>query len=222
MSQMDEGLHFQRGVGGRLARFFAARRNRGDPYEATLVLPALLITVAMRLNEMHKLPDLAVILTLLIGSLSAGAWIGACLGMDGGFRALMRGQSAGTVEAAAHAALNDTMTRPQALTDAGSLIWLGMTLYWAGHYSTALIRDIVLISDTQWQKGVSRRAWLYRVYRIVCLAEKLEGAPDSIVAGVWAVWLCGPFLVGLWIALLLGISPLAFIYTKIGAAPLGH
>lgn len=208
---MDEELHFKTGLMGRMARFFAARRALGDPYEETLILPAAFVIAFMRLNDLKRVDALSLIVVLLVAGLGAGVWLGACLGMSGNFRALLRGLSAGAIEAAGYTALNDTLDRHQALTIASELIYINMVLVWFGHFLMATVRDIALIYEPEWQRGVPRRKWIYKVYRIVAKAEKLEGADDSIVAAVWAVWLLGPFVIMTWIASLFGVSPLAFI-----------
>jgi hypothetical protein len=115
---VDNELHFKTGIMGRLAWFFDKTRSCGDPYEATLVLPAILIISVIRLNEVHKVSDLAATVVLVAASLGAGAWMGACVGMERGLRASIRGLSAGAIEGAALAALNDALH--QALANASA------------------------------------------------------------------------------------------------------
>ena len=42
---VDDDLHYKTGLMGRLAQFFVGRRAAGDPYDETLVLPALIVIV---------------------------------------------------------------------------------------------------------------------------------------------------------------------------------
>jgi len=47
---MDDELHYKTGLMGRLARFFVGRRAARDPYDETVVLPALIVIMVMRLK----------------------------------------------------------------------------------------------------------------------------------------------------------------------------
>ncbi|MDQ2802799.1 MAG: hypothetical protein M3Y41_08980 [Pseudomonadota bacterium] len=151
----------------------------------------------------------------VLTGLVAGMWLGACLGMSGQLRAMLRGVSAGVIEAAGYTALNTTLDRQHALTLAFQLIYLNFVFFWIGHLAAASLRDICLISETEWQNGVLRRAWVYRVYRTVFGGEELQGAPDSVLIAVWAVRRLIPVILGAWIAwAVFGLSPLSFFRTR--------
>jgi len=47
---MDDELHYKTGLMRRLARFFVGRRAARDPYDETVVLPALIVIMVMRLK----------------------------------------------------------------------------------------------------------------------------------------------------------------------------
>jgi hypothetical protein len=71
--------------------------------------------------------------------------------------------------------------------------------------------DIALISADRWQAGVSRRAFMSKVLRIVLRLQKLEGEPTSVGIAVWAVWLVLPVLAERCFKWTFGVSPLALI-----------
>ena len=52
-----DDLHFRTGIMGWLARIFARMRAAGDPYDQTLVLPALITIIIMNLNHVKGFPD---------------------------------------------------------------------------------------------------------------------------------------------------------------------
>jgi hypothetical protein len=181
---MDNELFFKTGTMGRLAQFFAKRQSRGDPYEATLILPAILVILLGRLCELHKINDLAAEVALIAVPFCAGAWMGACLGMPGGPRALMRGISAGAIEGAALAALNDTADRHRLLIDTAALIVVSFAFYWLGHIVVANLRDIALLTEEQWQDGRPRRAWLSSVFWLALRNASLDEVPPRTVVAV--------------------------------------
>jgi hypothetical protein len=186
---------------------FAKRGSRGDPYEATLVLPATLVIFIMRMNELHKVSDLAMVVALVVTGLVAGAWIGACLGVEGSPRAMMRGLSAGAIEGAVHAALNDTLDRHRALIGAGSLITINLLFYWFASVIIGTSRDFAVISEAQWEKGVPRRAWMSSVLWLYLKNARLDDAPRSTVVAVQLlrqVSRIGILVLALW---LMGFSP---------------
>ena len=100
---MDDDLHYKVGLMGRLARFFIWRRAAGDPYDETLVLPALIVIMMMRLNTLGRLDDWTVAAAVLAAPALAGAWLGASLGPSGSVRAVLRGISVGAIVAAGYA-----------------------------------------------------------------------------------------------------------------------
>jgi hypothetical protein len=194
-----------------MARFFAARRAAGDPYDETLVLPAVIVILALRLNDLKRLDDLAAIAIFMVTSLGAGVWLGASLGMSGTLRVMLRSVSVGALEAAGYSALNDTVDRSHALSLAGQMVYIKFFFFWAGHITTSMLRDFMLISEADWQRGVPNRAWIYKVYRVTLGGEELKGSSDDILVTVWAVRLLGPPLLMAWVAALFGVSPLAWI-----------
>ena len=202
----EKKLHFTTGFIGWLARFFVGRRASGDPYEMTLVLPALLVIGVLRLDDLKKINDLWVVIVLFASAVGAGATIGSCLGISGSFRALLRGISAGAIEAASHAAISETLDRSNALIDASSLITINMTLYWYSFLIFALIRDFSIVSEAEWHSVAPRRALIYKIFRIVLRIERLEGASVGIAIVVWAVWLGGPVVINFWCQHAFGVS----------------
>ena len=85
---------------GWLARIFARMRAAGDPYDQTLVLPALITIIIMNLNHVKGFPDWTVPAAIVGTAFMSGAWLGASLGLAGGFRAMLRSISVGAIETA--------------------------------------------------------------------------------------------------------------------------
>ena len=209
---MDEDLHYKTGKMGRMARFFAARRASGDPYEETVVLPAMIVISALQLYDFHLITDWLLITVFLATNIGAGMWLGACLGLPGTVRVVLRSISVGAIEAALLTGLNDKLDRHQALFLALQLIGINLPLFWVGHIYVSSLREFTLISEAQWHKTAPSRRWIYSVYRISVGAEKLEGAPDGIVVAVILVRLIlPPLAMAMILWTVFGINPLTYI-----------
>ena len=85
-------------MGGRLARFFVARRMAGDPFDATVILPCLIFLSLVRLNDLGRVDDWAVVAGLVVPVSMAGCWLGLCLGGRALGRAMLRGIFVGSLE----------------------------------------------------------------------------------------------------------------------------
>lgn len=120
---------------GRMARFFAARRAAGDPYEETVVLPAMIGTAALQLYDLHLIPDWLLLTIFLATNVGAGMWLGACLGSSGTARVVLRSISVSAIEAALLTALNDKLDRHQALFLARQLIGIDIAFFGLGIYT---------------------------------------------------------------------------------------
>jgi hypothetical protein len=120
---------------------------------------------------------------------------------------MMRGLSAGAIEGALHAALNDTLDRHQALIDADSLIYISMVFYWFGSVMIGTLKDVAVTSEAQGQKGVPRRAWMSSVLWLYLRNASWDDAPRSTVVAVQLLRKVSPIgilVLALW---LLGFSP---------------
>jgi hypothetical protein len=213
---MDDDLHFKSGKMGRLARFFARRRAAGDPYDETLVLPALIVISVMRLNDLKRLDDWTVPAALIITGVTAGAWLGASLGVAGGIRVMLRSVLVGIFEAAGYAVLNGEIDRHQGYLIAVELIYGNFIFFWLTHQLVYPVRDIALISEREWQETSPRRAMVHKVIRITLGAEELKGQSTGIAVTVWIIRLLVPLLASAWVSwTFFGVSPYAFLKSRV-------
>ena len=200
---------------GRLARFFVGRRAAGDPYEATLVLPALIVIIVMRLNSLGRLDDWTVIVALVATAIVAGAWVGASLGERGMFRAVLRGITVGAIEAAGFALV---YREKFALTEKTivDLIFVNLSIFWYASFLVSTIHEFVVTTEKQWQIGRARRASFHNFIRIVLGLEELKGQPTPIGLMVWItralMAVITPFLLALIGQKVLEFSPNAFLH----------
>lgn len=161
----------------RLARAFLTIQRWGDPFEETVVLPALVSLVAMRLGDGGKLDETVAAAIVIASHVLAGAWLGAAWGLMRGHRVLLRGVFVGLLTSALVAATTSVGADVQKMREfAGVMAGLGITAFWTGHYPVAFVREIALVSEEQWQRGVKHRAWLKDVLRMTVGAKSLEGA----------------------------------------------
>jgi K+ transporter len=104
-----DDLHFKTGRWGSLARFFVRLRAAGDPYDETLILPALIVIITMRLNDLNWVDAWTVAAAVVVTGIMAGAWLGAFSGHRAAFRFLirifLRAISAGAIESAGYTAV---------------------------------------------------------------------------------------------------------------------
>lgn len=184
---MNEDLHYKTGKMGKVARFFVARRASGDPHEETVILPALIVTASLQLYEVKHFADWILFAVFVVTDVGAGMWAGICLGYSKLLRITLRSVSVSILEAALISALNENISRSEAVKIAVTLWSLNIGLFWIGYLIGTTFGEIALTTEKQWQIGVIRRAKMYSVYRIVFGAEKLEGAEDSIVIAVWFI-----------------------------------
>ena len=209
---MDEELHFKTGKRGKVARFFANRRFAHDPYEETVIFPALVVTATLQAYDLGRIGDKLLITALFAIDVGAGMWLGICLGLPGTVRVVLRSISVSIIEAGLLAFLNDKVDKQQAFLLTSQLITINGLLFWVGHIYASSLREIMLVSETQWSKSAPRRRWLYSVYRISVGAEKLEGAPDDIViAVIVARVLIPPLAIALIARLVFGVSVISYI-----------
>ena len=213
---MHEDLHYKTGKMGRVARFFVARRAGGDPYEETVILPALIIAASLQLYEVKHFADWILFAVFVVTNVGAGVWTAICLGPFKLLRVTLRIVSISILEVALLSALNDNMTRSEAVKLAVTLWGINTALFLYGHTIGSAFGVIALTTEKQWQVGVLRRAKMYRVYRIVFGAEKLEGAEDSIVIAVWLIKYVFPFLAVCCVAWVLGVDPKLYIQKFLG------
>jgi hypothetical protein len=155
----DAELHYRTGLKGRLARFFIWRRAAGDPYDETLVLPALIVIMVMRLNTLGRLDDWTVFATILATAALAGAWLGASLGPRGQFRAILRGISVGAIEAAGAALVYGSKLTVTA-NSISNLIIINLYLFWLAFMIIGSMQGVALLTEKEWQEGRARRASL--------------------------------------------------------------
>lgn len=213
---MDGDLHYQTGKMGKVARFYVARRAGGDPYEETVILPALIITASLQLYGVKHFADWILFGVFVIADVGAGVWAGVCLGYFKLLKIVLRVVSVSILEAALLSALNDDMSRSEAVKTAVTLWGINLSLFVFGHVIGSTFGGIALVTEKQWQVGVLRRAKMYKVYRIVFGAEKLEGADDNIVIAVWLVKCVIPFLAMGCVAWALGVDPKLYIQKFLG------
>jgi len=107
-----DDLHYRTGIMGWFARIFAPMRDARDPYDQTLVLPALITIIIMNLNHVRGFPDWTVSAAIIGTALMSGAWLGAALGIAGGFRAMLRSISVGAIETAIAFLIYGKLERP--------------------------------------------------------------------------------------------------------------
>jgi hypothetical protein len=156
---VDDDLHYKTGLMGRLARFFVWRRAAGDPYDETLVLPAFIAIMVMRLNTLGRLDDWTVAVAVLAAPAFAGAWLGASLGPRGHFRAILRGISVGAIVAAGAALVYGSKVSATA-NDISNLIIVNLYLFWLAFMIVGSVQGVALITEKEWQEGRARRASL--------------------------------------------------------------
>jgi hypothetical protein len=184
-SAADDDLHYNTGLMGRLARFFVWRRAAGDPYDETLVLPAVIVIMVMRLNTLGRLDDWTVAAAVLAAPAFAGAWLGASLGPRGHFRAILRGISVGAIVAAVYALIYASKY-PATAKDIGNLIIINLYFSWLAFIIVGAIQGVTLITEKEWQEGRARRASLrqtgrarlapfYNFFRLTVGAKDLKG-----------------------------------------------
>ena len=159
----DAEPHFQVGVAGRLARFFIARRAAGDPFDATLVLPCAIFLVLARLNDLGRVDARAVIAGLVIPASIAGCCIGAALGSRGQGRAMLRAVLVGAIQGAASVAIvNEVISKPEGIRNALNLMYINFVFFWLFSLITAVLSDIFVQSEREWQIVLARRAKIRR------------------------------------------------------------
>jgi hypothetical protein len=151
---------------GRLARFFAWRRAAGDPYDETLVLPALIVIMVMRLNTLGRFHVWTVAAAVLAAPFFAGAWLGASLGPRprGQFRAILRGISLGAIVAAVYPLIY-AGKYPATAKDIANLIQINLYFSWLAFIIVGAIQGVALITEKEWQEGRARRASLAQIGR---------------------------------------------------------
>ena len=156
---MDDELHYKTGLMRRLARFFVGRRAARDPYDETVVLPALIVIMVMRLNTLGRLNVWAVPATALATAALAGAWLAASLGPRGHLRAMLRGISVGAIEAAGLALVYGSKLSVTANTIVNFII-INVYSFWITFMIVASIQGVALITEKEWQEDSARRASL--------------------------------------------------------------
>jgi hypothetical protein len=190
-------LHFRTGIMGGLARFFARRRAAGDPYDETLVFPALIVIIFMNLNHVKGFGDWTVTAAITGTALISGAWLGASLGMAGGYRAMLRSISVGEIEAAVFFLIYGKVASPAKI--AYDLIFLNFFLFWFAHLMIGTLREIALVTEREWQATIPRRMFIRRMILLVFYVENLRGEPIIIVIIVRAIQFMGPLLLLAWL-----------------------
>lgn len=158
---------------GWLARIFARMRAAGDPYDQTLVLPALITIIIMNLNHVKGFPDWTVAAAIVGTALMAGAWLGASLGAAGGFRAMLRSISVGAIETAIAFLIYGKFERPAVA--AYQLIFLNFFFFWIIYYFVGVLRDIALTTEREWQATIPRRAFIDRLVSTCFPSRRIEG-----------------------------------------------
>jgi hypothetical protein len=138
-SPAPDDLHFRTGIMGLLARICARMRATGDPYDQTLVLPALITVLTMQLNHVKGFPDWTVPAAIVGTAFMSGAWLGASLGLVGGFRAMLRSISVGAIETAMVFVIYGNVERPEVV--AYQLIFLNFFYFWIIHHFVGILRD---------------------------------------------------------------------------------
>jgi hypothetical protein len=180
-----DNLHFRTGIMGLLARIFARMHAAGDPYDQTLVLPALITIIIMNLNHVKGFPDWTVPAAIVGTASMSGAWLGASLGAAGGFRAMLRSISVGAIETAIAFLIYGEFQRP-AVT-AYQLIFLNFFFFWIIHHYVAVLRDVALTTEREWHASIPRRAFISRWFGLVFRAGELKGESHSIFIAAWII-----------------------------------
>ena len=182
---------------GWLARIFARMRAAGDPYDQTLVLPALITIIIMNLNHVKGFPDWTVPAAIVGTAFMSGAWLGASLGIAGGFRAILRSISVGAIEAAIAFLIYGTVERPAIV--AYQLIFLNFFFFWIIHHFVGVLRDIALTTEKKWQATIPRRAFIDRWFRLVFRPGELKEEPNSIFIAAWVIRILVIVMIYVWI-----------------------
>jgi hypothetical protein len=176
---------------GRLAWFFVGRRAAGDHYDETLVLPALIVIMVMRLHTLGRLDDWTVSAAIVAAAALAGAWLAASLGPRGLLRAALRGISVGAIEAAGYALVYGSKFRVPANTIA-NIIFVNLFLFWIGFMIVASIQGVAVTTEKEWQEGRTRGVSLrqtgqkklaafHNFLRLTIGAEDLKGRETKLV-----------------------------------------
>jgi hypothetical protein len=176
---------------GRLARFFVRRRAAGDPHDETLVLPALIVIMVMRLNTLGRLDVWTVAAAVVATAAIAGVWLAASLGPRGHFRAILRGISVGAIEAAVFALVYGNKF-PVAANTIANIIIVNLYTFWMAFIIVSSIQGVAVITEKEWQEGRARRASLQQTghaklaafhdfFRLTIGAEDLKGRETTVV-----------------------------------------
>jgi hypothetical protein len=212
--RMTKQLHFRTGIMGSIAAFFVARRASGFPsYDETVVLPAVAIIALMRLYDRHRIGFLVGEIGVVVVPLGAGLWLGAYFGPT--LRSGLRGALTGVVVGAGYAALNGTLDRQQYRIIAGQFVAINYFFYFFGSLFIGVFREFAVTSESDWQYTAPRRARGYKLYRTLAQAEKLEGAPNSIVIAYWTIKIALWLIPSAWLAYQLGLNPFILIQNKL-------
>jgi hypothetical protein len=174
-------------------------RAAGDPFDQTLVLPALITILIMNLNHVKGFPDWTVFAAIVGTACMSGAWLGASLGLAGGFRAMLRSISVGAIETAIAFLIYGEKVGGRPAIVAYQLIFLNFLFYWIIHHSVGALRDILLTTEKQWQNTTPRRAFVDRWFRLVCRPGELKEEPNSIFIAAWVIRILVTVLISVWI-----------------------
>lgn len=207
---------------GLLARIFARMRAAGDPYDQTLVLPALITISIMQLNHVKGFPDWTVSAAIVGTAFMSGAWLGASLGGAGGFRAMLRSILVGAIETAIAFLIYGNFERPAVA--AYQLIFLNFFFFWITHHFVGALRDIALTTERKWQTAAPRRAFISRWFGLVFRPEELKGESHSIFIAAWIIRILFGVSISVWIGWgFFGIPPrdvfLRILFHKGNVAP---
>ncbi len=142
---------------GQLARFFAYMRAARDPYEETLVFPALIVIIVFYLNYSKRFENWTVLAALVGTAVMYGALLAASLGFGGIFRAVLRCISVGAIEGAGYAIINK-LDKSVAVREIISLMFLNYFFLWFPYMIVSAIRAEALITEKQWQADYAWRA----------------------------------------------------------------
>lgn len=148
---IDDDLHFKTGRWGWLARCFVRLRAAGDPYDETLILPALIVIITMKLNDLNWLDAWTVAVTVIATGIMAGAWLGASFGHREPFRLfsriILRAISAGAIESAGYALVYAGKFKFSPAV-AANLIMLNLMMYYLSGLVVSTIHDHAAITET--------------------------------------------------------------------------
>lgn len=198
-SVINDDLHFKTGLWGWLARFFVRLRAAGDPYDETLVLPALIVIITMKLHDLNRLDAWAVAAAMMGTAIIAGAWLGAYLNPRSGFRFVLRmylrAISAGAIESAGYA-LVYAGTFKFSSSVAANIILLNMMMYWFGGIAASIVHHHAVITETEWQTGRARLALLRNVIRGQSIYGGLRSPQATIRSRMRRWWQAGLALFG--------------------------